>query len=112
MSINLKTHLNKDQRANEIVCASFLTWTGGNHILTSQSKSNLLYLVSMDGTSVEDETNCIAQSVVRQINNIPYPFKFEQAVQKESIKLELSKNERSLLNYVTGKLDSFLKQLE
>ena len=29
MSINLKTHLNKEHKANEIVCASFVTWTNG-----------------------------------------------------------------------------------
>ena len=42
-------------------------------------------------------------TVVRQLNHTPYPVGFYDNAQNLGIKLEITKTERSLLNYLIGK---------
>ncbi|ORX91154.1 hypothetical protein K493DRAFT_409457 [Basidiobolus meristosporus CBS 931.73] len=84
LSLSLKTVMNTQKHANEIVMASTLVYDQ----------------VPIDSTSYMDKLPCSQYTVVRQLNEMPYPVGFSDQVQKQKWKLEISRTERALLNYL------------
>lgn len=81
MAISLKTVIN--QQTNEIAAASLLFF---NDIPIDKPVSN---------SSCSAIYNCL-----RQIDSKPFPLKLKEAFDKQNIKAEILKTERSLLNFV------------
>ncbi|KAK9761960.1 DNA-directed DNA polymerase alpha catalytic subunit pol1 [Basidiobolus ranarum] len=84
LSLSLKTVMNRQKHANEIVMASTLVYDQ----------------VPIDSTSSLDKLPCSQYTVVRQLNDMPYPVGFNDQVQRQKWKLEVSRTERALLNYL------------
>ena len=52
-----------------------------------------------------DKVSCSQHTVVRQLADLPFPPGLGERFQKEGVRVECTKTERALLNYLVGKLD-------
>ncbi|KAI8093308.1 DNA polymerase family B-domain-containing protein [Halteromyces radiatus] len=94
MSLSLRTILNKQKNANEIVAASAL--------VCKQVKID-------EPTPIQDQAK-IRFTAVRQLNNTPFPPGFQDAVTKErkqsNSSIQVERTESSLLNYLIARIHS------
>ncbi|KAI8333396.1 hypothetical protein BC941DRAFT_358178 [Chlamydoabsidia padenii] len=92
MSLSLRTVLNKQKNANEIVAASAL--------VCKQVKID-------EPTPIQDQAKA-RFTAVRQLNNTPFPPGFQNAVAKErklnNSEIKVEKTESSLLNYLLARI--------
>ncbi|CAG8622841.1 65_t:CDS:10, partial [Paraglomus brasilianum] len=84
MCFSLRTVMNPTKKVNEIVIASALVFRN----------------VPIDTADPPEKIPSTYFTVVRQLNNTPYPVGFHDNAQHLGIKLEITRTERSLLNYL------------
>lgn len=91
LSLSLRTIMNEKKNVNEIVAASALVC---NQVQIDDTKS------------IEAQTK-MRFTVVRQLENKPYPASFLEAVTKErkenGLLIQAERTETALLNYLIGK---------
>ncbi|TPX37489.1 DNA-directed DNA polymerase [Synchytrium microbalum] len=89
MSLNIKTVYNHQARTNEIVMASMTVFPS----------------VKLDESPASIENLAAHRfSVIRQLNDVPFPVGFDKLAQERRSKLEIQTNERALLNYMLAVL--------
>lgn len=92
MSLCLRTIMNEKKNANEIVAASAL----------------ICDQVQIDDTTPIEKMNKSRFTVVRQLENKPYPANFTETVSKErkenGFGIQVERTEASLLNYLIGEV--------
>jgi len=86
MSLNLKTVLNTKKNVNEIVIASAMVYPEVN---------------IMDHTSNARQKHD-QFTIVRKLDDIPFPSGFKELLANHNKKVEVVKNENALLNYLMG----------
>ncbi|KAH6570971.1 hypothetical protein BASA60_007400 [Batrachochytrium salamandrivorans] len=86
MSLSLRTYMNHQKQANEIVAASALVYNN----------------VNIEGDTTDD--SAVRLTVVRQLDQIPIPVEFMDLASKQRTKLVVLPNETSLLNYLLANI--------
>ncbi|KAI8922812.1 DNA polymerase family B-domain-containing protein [Entophlyctis helioformis] len=90
MSLSLRTYMNKESRANEIVAVSALVFNN----------------VSIENASTDP--NASRFTAVRQLNDIPIPVEFgDLAAREQAVMPTVLPNERGLLNLLIAKIHLF-----
>jgi DNA polymerase alpha subunit A len=58
--------------------------------------------VPVDGNIDEKTLNPVQFTVIRQLNDIPFPAGFQDMVKRQGSRVEFVRNERALLNFLIG----------
>lgn len=91
MNLSCKTVMNHQKHVNEVVMASALVY----------------HNVPMEGEIDQGQLVKSQHTVVRQLEDVPFPLGFQELVQQQAAngsRIEVSKNERALLGYLIAQI--------